>query len=343
MGVNDMAVITQIDQLSGAEKAAVLLLTLGPDHGAPIWKALDEEEIRTISMIMSQLGTLTVDVAEKIMVDFTTNMSASGAIMGNFDNTEMLLSKLLPKEQADMIIQEIRGPSGRNIWQKLSTIDPELLANFLKSEYPQTAAVVCSKLKPDHAAQVLLCFQDELAVDIINRMLKLDNIQKEALDHIENTLRSEFLANKAQTNRRDPHEVMAVVFNSFDRQTENRFLAALDSANREAAKKIRALMFTFEDLTKLDPAGVQTLMRSVEKDLLARALKGASEPIKEFFLGNMSSRAAKNIQDDMGALGPMRMKDVDEAQSKIVNIAKELAEKGDIMISKNRAEDELVY
>lgn len=338
-----MADITSISQLKGPEKAAVLLLVLGPIHGAPIWRALDEEEVKTISMTMAQLGTLTADVAEKIMVDFTTHMSSSGAIAGTYDRTEMLLSQILDKDKAEMIMQDIRGPSGRNVWQKMSSVDPELLANFLKNEYPQTAAVVLSKLKPDHAARVLLCFADEVAVDIINRMLKIDNVQKEALEHIENTLRVEFLTNKAQKTRRDPHEVMAVVFNSFDRQTENRFLAALDTTNRDAAKKIRALMFTFEDLTKLDPAGVQTLMRSVEKDILARALKGAPEVAKEFFLGNMSSRAAKNMQDDMVALGPMRMKDVDEAQSKIVAIAKELAEKGDIMISKNRAEDELVY
>jgi flagellar motor switch protein FliG len=338
-----MADITSTTQLKGPEKAAILLLVLGPLHGAPIWHALDEEEIKIISITMAQLGTLTADVAEKIMVEFTNQMSASGAISGTYDRTEMLLSQILPKGRADTIMQEIRGPAGRNIWQKLTTIDPELLAGFLKNEYPQTAAVVLSKLKPDSAARVLLCFADELAVDIINRMLKLDNIQKEALDHIEGTLRAEFLANKAHTKRRDPHEIMAVVFNSFDRQTENRFLAALDSTNRDAAKKIRALMFTFEDLMKLDPASIQTLMRSVEKDMLARALKGAGEPVKEFFLGNMSSRAAKNMQDDMVALGPMRMKDVDEAQSKIVNIAKELAEKGDIMISKNSAEDELVY
>ncbi len=193
------------------------------------------------------------------------------------------------------------------------------------------------------AAKVLTIFPDDVAIEVVNRMLRLESIQKEALEHIEDTLRTEFIANLSLTARRDSHEMMAVVFNAFDRQTEHRFLTALDDTNREAAKKIRALMFTFEDLTKLDPGSVQTLMRSVEKDVLAKALKGAPEPIKNFFLGNMSQRAAKNLTDDMVSMGPLRMKDVDEAQTRMVTIAKELADKGEIVIGKNRSEDELVY
>ncbi len=137
--------------------------------------------------------------------------------------------------------------------------------------------------------------------------------------------------------------MMAEVFNAFDRQTEGRFLTALDEVNREAAKRIRELMFTFEDLGKLDAAAVQTLMRQVDKDALARALKGASEEIRTFFLGNMSTRAAKMLQDDMSAMGPVRLKDVDEAQMKMVNLAKDLADKGEIVIAKGNSEDELVY
>ena len=135
---------------------------------------------------------------------------------------------------------------------------------------------------------------------------------------------------------------MAEVFNAFDRQTEARFLTALDETNRDAARKIRELMFTFEDLTKLDPGSVQTLMRQIDKETLGRALKGANETVRSFFFANMSTRAAKNLQDEMASMGPIRLKDVDEAQTKMVNLAKELAE-GEIMITKNRAEEELVY
>jgi flagellar motor switch protein FliG len=249
----------------------------------------------------------------------------------------------LPKQQAQSIMDEIRGPAGRNMWQKLSNVDCKLLANYLKGEYPQTVAVILSRIKADGAAQVLTALPDDFAVDVVNRMLKMESVQKEALDHIEETLRVEFISSLSHTTKRDAHEMMAEVFNAFDRQTEGRFLTALDEVNREAAKRIRELMFTFEDLGKLDAAAVQTLMRQVDKDALARALKGASEEIRTFFLGNMSTRAAKMLQDDMSAMGPVRLKDVDEAQMKMVNLAKDLADKGEIVIAKGNSEDELVY
>ena len=240
-------------------------------------------------------------------------------------------------------MEEIRGPAGRNMWQKLGNIDAVVLANFLKNEYPQTIAVILSKIRPEHAANVLRNLPNDLSIEVVGRMLRLESVQKEALDHIENTLRTEFVSTLTQTRRRDPHEMMAEIFNGFDRQTEIRFLSALDASNQEAAERIRALMFTFEDLAKLDPAGLQTLMRQIDKDVLARALKGASQPMREFFFGAMSQRAAKAMQDDMEGLGPLRLKEVDEAQTKLVQLTKDLADKGEIVLSKGNAEDELVY
>jgi flagellar motor switch protein FliG len=137
--------------------------------------------------------------------------------------------------------------------------------------------------------------------------------------------------------------VMAEIFNNFDRQTETRFITSLEEQNREAAERIKTLMFTFDDLIKLDAGSAQTLMRHVDKDKLAVALKGATDAVRQFFLGNMSTRAAKMLVDDMQALGPVRLRDVDEAQGLLVNLAKDLAAKGEIMISKNRGDEELVF
>lgn len=330
-------------ELNGAQRAAVILLILGDEFGRPIWSELEDEEIRIISRSMADLGTVDAEVVEQIMVDFISKVSNAGAVTGSFDRTESLLQRLLPKNQVSAIMEEIRGPAGRNMWQKLANIEASVLANFLKNEYPQTVAVVLSKIKPDHAAQVLSHLPEEFAIDVVQRMLRMESVQKEALDYIEQTLRSEFVATLAQTARKDPHESMAVIFNSFDRQTESRFLSALDVMNKDSARKIRALMFTFEDLQKLDPAGVQVLMRGVDREVLTRALKGASQAMKDFFLAGMSSRAAKNLLDDLQSMGPLRLKEVDEAQSKMVQIAKNLADKGEIMIAKNNSEDELIY
>jgi flagellar motor switch protein FliG len=330
-------------KLAGPERAAVLMLALGDQHGARIWNMLDDDELRQISLVMSTMGTIEAELVENLLLEFVSRMSASGALMGNYDATERLLQQYLPPERVATIMDEIRGPAGRNMWEKLSHVQEEVLANYLKNEYPQTIAVVLSKIGAEHAARVLAILPEELALDVVNRMLRMEAVQKEVLERVELTLRTEFMSNLSQTRRRDAHEVMAEIFNYFDRQTETRFLTALEEQNRDAAERIKTLMFTFDDLTKLDPASAQTMMRHIEKDKLAIALKGASEPVRQFFLSNMSTRAAKMLVDDMAAMGPVRLREVDEAQMALVNLAKDLAAKGEIVVSKSRGEEELIY
>lgn len=330
-------------ELKGAERAAVLLLALGEQHGKPIWDKLDEIEVRQVSAAMANLGPVTPAMLEALFVDFVRKITSKGALTGNVDATERLLSSFLPGERVNIIMEEIRGPAGRNMWEKLSNVQENVLANYLKNEYPQTVSVVLSKINSDHAARVLGILPEELALEVVSRMLRMDAVQKEVLEKVEQTLRVEFMSNLTNTSRRDSHEMMADIFNNFDRQTEARFLAALEEENREAADRIKTLMFTFDDLMKLDAASCQTLLRNVEKDRLAIALKGSTETAREFFFGNMSSRAAKLLEDDMEALGPVRLRDVDEAQTGMVNMAKDLAAKGEIMISKSKSDDEIIY
>jgi flagellar motor switch protein FliG len=328
--------------LTGPERAAVLMLTLGQEHGAKIWSMLDDDELRQLSVVMSSLGMVESEHVEKLMIEFVSRLSASGAVMGDYDATERLLQQFLPPERVGGIMDEIRGPAGRNMWEKLSNVPEEVLANYLRNEYPQTVAVVISKLRPEHAARVLAILPEDFALDVINRMLKMEAVQKEVIERLEQTLRTEFMSNIAQTRRRDAHEMMAEIFNNFDRQTETRFMTSLEEENRESAERIKALMFTFDDLVRLDTASAQTLMRHIDKDKLSVALKGASETVRQFFLSNMSTRAAKMLVDDMKAMGPVRLRDVDEAQALLVNLAKDLAAKGEIILSKQR-DDELVY
>jgi flagellar motor switch protein FliG len=330
-------------ELAGAERAAVLLLALGEEHGREIWQRLDELEVRQISLAMSKLGPVNPEMLDDLFVDFVTRISSKGSLTGNFDSTERILSSFLPPERVNAIMEEIRGPAGRNMWEKLSNVQENVLANYLKNEYPQTVALVLSKIRPDHAGRVLAILPEEFALEVVNRMLRMEAVQKDVLDKVEQTLRVEFMSNLSHTSRRDSHEMMADIFNSFDRQTEARFLAALEEENRESAEKIKSLMFTFEDLGKLDAGGIQTLLRNVEKDKLAIALKGASESLRDFFFANMSSRAGNMLKEDMEALGPVRLRDVDEAQGIMVNVAKDLAAKGEIMITKSKGEDELIY
>ena len=194
-----------------------------------------------------------------------------------------------------------------------------------------------------NAARVLGSLPEEFALEVVQRMLRMESVQKDILDKVEQTLRVEFMSNLARTAKRDAHEQMAEIFNNFDRQTESRFITALEERSRDAAERIKALMFTFEDLGKLDPGSIQTLLRNVEKDKLALALKGATDGLRDTFFSNMSERAGKILREDMEAMGPVRLKDVDEAQMRMVNVAKDLANKGEIMIASGNSDDELVY
>jgi flagellar motor switch protein FliG len=340
--VSKKAVVEDARKLSGPEKAAVILLSLGEDH-TRLWQSLDDEEIKEISQAMASLGTVTSHVVEELMVEFVSGMSGSGAVMGSFEQTQRLLASFMPSERVEGLMEEIRGPAGRTMWDKLGNVNEAVLANYLKNEYPQTVAVVLSKIKPDHAARVLTSLPEDFALECVQRMLRMEPVQRDILDKIEQTLRTEFMSNLARTSKRDSHEMMADIFNSFDRQTEARFIGALEERNREAAERIRALMFVFEDLAKLDPGGIQTLLRGVEKDSLALALKGSSESLRELFFSNMSERASKIMREDMESMGPVRLKDVDQAQMAMVQVAKDLAAKGEIMLVGQGGDDELIY
>src|SRR5690242_21551223 len=329
--------------LTGPEKAAIFLLSLGEEHGQKLWQMMDEDEIKEISQLMSNLGTVSSSVVEKLLVDFVSQMSSTGSLMGSYESTERLLQRFMQPDKVGQIMEEIRGPAGRTMWDKLGNVNESVLANYLKNEYPQTVAVVLSKIKSEHAARVLGALPEEFAMEVVQRMLRMESVQKDILDKVEKTLRVEFMSNLARTAKRDSHEHMAEIFNNFDRQTESRFLTALEERSRDSAERIKALMFTFEDLGKLDPGSIQTLLRHVEKDKLDLALKGATDTLRDVFFSNMSERAGKILREDMEAMGPVRLKDVDEAQMRMVNVAKDLANKGEIMISNGGAEDELVY
>jgi flagellar motor switch protein FliG len=338
-----MRVREDFRSLTGPEKAAMLILAIGEDNAVKLFNYMDDEEIKEISQTMANLGTVSSNLVERLFVEFAEQMSSTGSLVGSFESTERLLQKALPADRVTQIMEEIRGPAGRTMWDKLANVNEVVLANYLKNEYPQTVAVVLSKIKPEHASRVLAALPESFAMEVIMRMLRMEAVQKEVLDDVERTLRNEFMTNLARTARRDSHEMMAEIFNSLDRNTENRFMTLLEERNRDSAERIKALMFTFEDLLKLDPGGVQTLLRSVDKDKLGTALKGASDQLKELFFTNMSERAAKILKEDMQALGPLRLREVDEAQLEMVNLAKDLAAKGEIVISEGGGDDELIY
>ena len=334
-----MPVIEDIRQVSGSQKAAILMLALGEEQRSKLFGLMQEDEIRAVSSAMTRLGAVRASVVDALCTEFGDNLGGQNTVLGTLNTTEQLLLKSLPPDRAAQIMEEIRGPAGNTMWDKLGNVSEAVLANYLKNEYPQTAAVVLSKLKPDHAGRVLGQLPESFAIEVVMRMLRMESVQRDILNGVEETLRAEFMTNLASTQQRDSHEMMAEIFNSLDRQSEARFIAALEERNREAAERIKALMFTFADLQRLSGPNVQILLRSVEKDKLPLALKGASEGLRELFFRNLSERAGKMLREDIELLGPVKLRDVDDAQASIVALAKDLAAQGQIEINDSGTEE----
>jgi flagellar motor switch protein FliG len=327
--------------LSGPQKAAMLMLAAGNEYAGKLFAKLEIDEIREVAQAMARLGVVRGELVETLLREFASQRGGGGLI-GGYDAAERLLSHFLDREKVRAIMEDVRGPVGRTVWDKLGNVDEAVLAAYLKNEYPQTIAVVLSRIRPEHAARVLSHLPEDSAIETVMRMLRIELVQKDVLHDLEKTLRTEFMSNLARSDRRDNHEVMAEIFNSLDRATETRFLEMLEERNKDAADRIRALMFTFEDLIKLDAQGMQTLLRNIDTSGLGLALKGASEKVRELFFKNMSERAGKILREDMESMGPVRLRDVDEAQVAIVTKAKDLAAAGEIFIADGKT-DEVIY
>ena len=329
--------------LSGPEKAAIFILSLSEEHTAQLFGQMDDDEILELSQIISGLGKIGPSVVERLFIEFTEQMSSTNTLIGSQDSTErMLIKSGLSQDKIEVIMEEIRGPAGRTMWEKLGNVNEDILANFLQKEYPQTVAVVLSKVSTDHAARVLAILPEGFALEVINRMLKMETVQKEILEEVEKTLRKEFMSNLARTQRRDSHELIADIFNNMERAVENRFMEELEKVTPDSAEKIRSLMFTFEDLLKLDQASIQTVIRAVDKEKLPLALKGATDSLKDLFFNNMSERAGKIMKEDMAAMGPVRLKDVEEAQQYIVTVTKDLEARGEVTIATGASDEEMI-
>src|SRR5471030_3355881 len=171
------AIKEDLRTLSGAERAAIIMLSLGEEHSEQIWKMMDEDEIKEVSQVMSNLGSVSSTLIEKLLVDFVGQMSGTGSLMGSYESTERLLANILPGEKVGSIMEEIRGPAGRTMWDKLANVNETVLANYLKNEYPQTVSVVLSKIKPEHAARIFAKFSEDFSKEVIERMLRMEMVK----------------------------------------------------------------------------------------------------------------------------------------------------------------------
>ena len=311
-------------KLSGTDKAAILLLSLETDIAARLIQSLEDSEVQEISQAMANLGKIPSEITEQVVIEFAHQINETLSVIGNFSSTEKFLRKVLSDEKVNTIIEEIRGPIGKNVWDKLNKINPRVLANFIKNEHPQTAALIISKIQPVTAARVLSILNSEFVTEILIRILSLEAVKKDVLDNVEKTIRQHFIGDVSRINQSDNNYVVAEIFNNLDRVNEERLMTILEKQNHEVACKVRKLMFTFDDLIRIDNNGMQALIRIIDKNQLALALKDASENIKQLIAANMSQRAYKLLMEEVQNLGEVKDKEIDEARSYVVRTTKEM-------------------
>lgn len=330
-------------KISNMEKAALVLLSFSKENIARVFSFLDDDEVKELSRAMSSLGPIDGEIIDEVLEEFKGQVNQFVTVVGHFESAEDLLQSVLGKEKFMHLMEDIRGPSanGKSTWDKLATVNEDLLATYLKNEHPQTIALIMSKISPITSSKVLSNLPEELTFDVITRILNMDSVKNETLERVEDTLRSDFISTIGKVQKRDNNEILAEIFNNFDRSKEAKFMGMLEEKIPEQATKVKELMFTFDDMVKLLPADVQLLLKNVDKAKLPVALKGASDEIKRLFINSLSERAAKILTEDMEALGPVRIKDVEDAQTGIVQALKKMIDNKEIIVSTG-AKDEFI-
>lgn len=330
---NTKATRTELVKRSGkTDRAAIILMALDDERSHRILSRLDEAEIRRLSAAMATLGRADVELVNQTIAEFTAEVSRTCNIVGTAETTEKLLLRVLPPDKVAEIMESVKGPSSKNVWEKLSHVQPQALASYLRNEYPQTAAVILSRLPPQHAARVLRLLPDRFAAEIALRVVRMNSIQRSVLTDIEETLRREFVSELARSFERDSASVMAEMLNRSDKDVVTRVLASLEQSEPQVAARIRRIMFTFEDLKRVDQATFGALVAEIPAEKLPVALSNASTTLVDMFLASISERAGNILRDEMASMPPARKKAVEEAQAEIVAIAKRLADQGRIVI-----------
>lgn len=338
-----MSHIERISQLDGPSRAAIIFLCLDRDQGSKIMQDLDERQIVAVTQAMAGLGNVNNDVVEEVIQDFLSKMANGGGLSGDVNAAQEMLLKFMSPEEVATIMGEVRGPlMGKNLWDRFSALNESIIANYLRGENPQTSAVVLSKVPVAIAAKVLPLFPPELGFDIIERMIKLESIGRDTLHSIEEVLQKEFLSTASRASSIDPHQRMADIFNLLDGENFERVSNKLEESMPDTLQRIKQKMFTFDDLVRLTPQDLSRVMRAVENNQLAMALKLAKQDIREVFLAALSERSRAILREDMATLGAVRMKMAQEAQSELVAAAKRLADEGQIKLPSPDDDDAII-
>ena len=329
--------------MNGSDKAAILLLFLGPDVTSKVFDHLEDEDIKKIGQSMAGLGHVSRPVIDTVVQEFSAMTDPSSGFFSQGEEFVMkVLEKALGPQKAEILLQEIYSSRGE-IVDILANMDAKTIANFLSQEHPQTIAVILAKLRPKQTGEVIGHLPQELQADVVMRIADVDQVSPEILAEIDDVIKREFTSmGGVQRFKVGGVEKVVEVFGHLDRSREKQILDALDVLNPPLAEIIRKHLFTFEDIFNLDERSIQQIMREVSTETLTLSLKTCTDELKEKIFRNISSRAAELIKEDLEVMGPVRLSDVEKAQTEIVKVASRLEEEGKIVIVGRGGDDVLV-
>jgi len=328
-------------KLTGRRKAAILLVTMGPEKAARVLKGLDDSEVEALTIEIANLGKVSNDERKAVLEEFQSLTKAREMIIsGGIDYAKDMLIKAFGPEKAMQIIERLVSNLAVKPFEFMKTADVVQIVNFLQSEHPQTIALVLSFLDVRVASQVLGALPENLQLEVVKRISLLERASPDVVKEVEKLLEKKFAGVTTQTmSVVGGLDTAAEIMNNLDRSTERTLMERLTYESPELAEEIRKRMFVFEDILKLDDRSVQLVLREINTQDLAVALKGASEDLKEKIFNNMSKRAQQLLKDEIEFMGPVRVKDVEEAQQKIINVIRRLEEAGEIVVAHGGGEE----
>ena len=335
---------SKLSEYTGKEKAAMLLISLGPEKSAKIFKYLKEEEIEQLTLEIANIRTITPQIKEKILEEFYQVCLAQDYIAeGGIAYAKEILEKALGAERAVEVINRLTVSLQVRPFDFVRKADPSQLLNFIQNEHPQTIALILSYLKPAQAAQVVSGLAQEKQADVARRIALMDRTSPDVIKEVERVLEKKLSAMITE-DYTTVGGVSAIVdiLNTVDRTTEKYIMETLEIEDTELAEEIKRRMFVFEDIITLDNRSIQRILREVDNHDLAIALKGSNEEVQNVIFGNLSKRLAEMIKEDIEYMGPVRLRDVEESQQKIVNVIRKLEDAGEIVISRGGGDEIIV-
>ncbi|MBQ0139900.1 MAG: flagellar motor switch protein FliG [Kurthia sp.] len=331
-------------ELSGKQKAALLLISLGPEVSAAVYKHLNEEEIERLTLEISSVKRVEPEVKEEIIEEFHTIALAQDYIsQGGIGYAKTVLEKALGNEQASAIINRLTSSLQVRPFDFARRTDPSQIFNFIQNEHPQTIALILSYLEPQQAGTILSSLPQEVQADIAKRIATMESTSPEVISEIESVLERKLSSSLTQDyTETGGVDAVVEVLNGVDRQTEKTILDALEIQDPELAEEIKKRMFVFEDIVTLDNRSIQRVIRDSENADLMLAMKVSSEDVKEIIFKNMSQRMAETFREEMEVMGPVRLRDVEDAQTRIVAVTRRLEDAGEIIIARGGGDDVIV-